>query len=72
MQEDLTVMQEDLTVNGVLVRVTGSTNFLVKNDDGKVYIETTAADTFTINGKSFTPRADEAIFSCTRAAKSAR
>ena len=53
---------EGLTVNGVLVKVTDSTNFVVKNDEENIYIETTAADTFTINGKTFTTQADKTIF----------
>ena len=53
---------EGLTVNGVLVRVTDSTNFVVKNDDENVYIETTAPDMFTINGKTFETFADKTIF----------
>ncbi len=53
---------EGLTVNGVLVRVTDSTNFAVKNDAENVYIETTAPDTFTINGKTFETSADKTIF----------
>ncbi|MBR0060958.1 MAG: hypothetical protein IJP68_05705, partial [Selenomonadaceae bacterium] len=53
---------EGLTVNGVFVKVTDSTNFVVKNDDESVYIETTAADTFTINGKTFTTQAEKTIF----------
>ncbi|MBO4780010.1 MAG: hypothetical protein J5497_05175, partial [Selenomonadaceae bacterium] len=53
---------EGLTVNGVFVKVTDSTNFVVKNDDENIYIETTAADTFTINGKTFETSADKTIF----------
>ena len=53
---------EGLTVNGVFVKVTDSTNFVVKDDDQNVYIETTAPDTFTINGKTFTTSADKTIF----------
>ena len=53
---------EGLMVNGVFVRVTDSTNFVVKNDDENVYIETTAADKFTINGKTFETSADKTIF----------
>ncbi len=53
---------EGLTVNGVFVKVTDSTNFIVKNDDENVYIETTAPDNFTINGKTFTTYADKTIF----------
>ena len=53
---------EGLTVNGVFVKVTDSINFVVKNDDENIYIETTAADTFTINGKSFMTYADKTIF----------
>ena len=53
---------EGLTVNGVFVRVTDSTNFVVKNDDENVYIVTTAPDTFTINGKTFTTSTDKTIF----------
>ena len=53
---------EGLTVNGVFVRVTDSTNFIVKDDDEYIYIETTAADTFTINGKTFETKADKTIF----------
>ena len=51
---------EGLTVNGVLVRVTDSTNFVVKNDDETVYIETTAPDTFTINGEKISVDDSEA------------
>ena len=53
---------EGLTVNGVFVRVTDSTNFVVKDDGENIYIETTAADTFTINGKTFDTYADKTIF----------
>ncbi len=53
---------EGLTVNGVFVKVTDSTNFVVKDDDENVYIETNAPDTFTINGKTFTTSADKTIF----------
>ena len=53
---------EGLTVNGVFVKVTDSTNFVVKNDDENIYIETTAPDVFTINGKSFETYADKTIF----------
>ena len=53
---------EGLTVNGVFVKVTNSTNFVVKDDDENIYIETTAADTFTINGKTFETSADKTIF----------
>ena len=53
---------EGLTVNDVFVKVTDSTNFVVKNDEESVYIETNAADTFTINGKTFTTQADKTIF----------
>ncbi len=53
---------EGLTVNGVFVKVTDSTNFVVKDDAQNVYIETTAHDTFTINGKTFTTSADKTIF----------
>ncbi len=53
---------EGLTVNGVLVKVTDSTNFVVKNDDENIYIEANAPDTFTINGKTFTTSADKTIF----------
>ena len=53
---------EGLTVNGVFVKVTDSTNFVVKNDEENIYIETTAADTFTINGKTFETFADKTIF----------
>ena len=53
---------EGLTVNGVFVRVTDSTNFVVKDDEENVYIETTAADTFNINGKTFETSADKTIF----------
>ena len=53
---------EGLTVNGVFVKVTDSTNFVVKNDDQNVYIETTAPDTFTINNKTFETYTDKTIF----------
>ena len=53
---------EGLTVNGVFVKVTDSTNFVVKDDAENVYIETTVADTFTINGKTFETHSDKTIF----------
>ena len=53
---------EGLTVNGVFVHVTDSTNFVVKDDSENVYIETTAPDTFTINSKTFETYADKTIF----------
>ena len=53
---------EGLTVNGVFVRVTDSTNFVVKDDDENIYIETTAPDTFTINGKPFETFTEKTIF----------
>ena len=53
---------EGFLVNGVLVKVTDSANFVVKDDDQNVYIETTAHDTFNINGKTFTTSAEKTIF----------
>ena len=53
---------EGFLVNGVLVKVTDSANFVVKDDEENVYIETTAADTFNINGKTFETFADKTIF----------
>ena len=53
---------EGLMVNGVFVKVTDSTNFVVKDDAENVYIETTVADTFTINGKTFKTSAEKTIF----------
>ena len=53
---------EGLSVNGVFVKVTDSKNFAVKNDAENIYIETTAPDTFTINGKTFETSADKTIF----------
>ena len=53
---------EGITVNGVFVKVTDSTDFVVKEDDENIYIETTSAGDFTINGKTFETEADKTIF----------
>ena len=53
---------EGLTVNGVPVKVTDSTNFVVKDDGENIYVETTAPDIFTINGKTFETYAEKTIF----------